>query len=200
LVAGGEKAFTRSVEGAEDKPEDGRRDLLALNPTEQDTVVGIAASGTTPYVIGMLEAAKEIGALTVAISCNSPAPILELADYPIVAVVGPEVIAGSTRMKAGTAQKLILNMISTTTMIKLGKVYGNLMVDVQITNQKLANRAQRIVAQVVGTDEAGAADLLSQTNNEVKTAIVVGLLGIAPDEARRRLAAAQGMLRTVIEA
>lgn len=198
IIAGGERALVRAVEGAEDRADDGRRDLLALNPTALDTVVGIAASGTTPYVIGVLTTAREIGALTVALACNAPAPILELAEHPLAAVVGPEVITGSTRMKAGTAQKMILNMLSTSVMIGLGKVYGNLMVDVQVTNQKLAQRAKRIVAEVVGCSVETAADLLQQTGNEVKTAIVVGRLQVSPEEARARLKAAQGILHQVI--
>lgn len=198
LIAGGEGAMTDAVEGAEDRADEGRREVLALNLTPQDVVVGIAASGRTPYVIGALEAANEIGAVTVAISCNAPAPILEIARIQIAAVTGPEVVTGSTRLKAGTAQKLILNMLSTASMIKLGKVYGNLMVDVQVTNQKLAQRAQRIVAEVVGVSETEAEKLLLQTQQEVKTAIVVGLLHITPEEARRKLAETHGILRKVI--
>ncbi|MBZ0305809.1 MAG: N-acetylmuramic acid 6-phosphate etherase [Anaerolineae bacterium] len=198
LIAGGEGALTDAVEGAEDRADKGRQDVLALNLTPQDVVVGTAASGRTPYVIGALEAANEIGAVTVAISCNAPAPILDIASIKIAAVTGPEVVTGSTRLKAGTAQKLILNMLSTASMIKLGKVYGNLMVDVQVTNQKLAQRAQRIVAEVVGVSEAEAEQLLHQTQQEVKTAIVVGLLHITPEEARRKLAETHGILRKVI--
>jgi N-acetylmuramic acid 6-phosphate etherase len=198
IIAGGQAALTESVEGAEDRPQDGRRDVLALNLTDKDVVVGVAASGRTPYVVGALEAANEIGATTIAVSCNSPAPILDCARLQIAAPVGPEVIAGSTRMKAGTAQKMILNMLSTASMIRLGKVYGNLMVDVQVTNQKLAQRARRIVMEVAGVGEDEAEDLLQQAGNEVKTAIVVGLLHISPDEARQKLAKHEGMLRKVI--
>lgn len=199
LLAGGEKALVRSVERAEDDAYLGRTELLALNLAPNDTVIGVAASGKTPYVVGALNAAHEIGSLTAAISCNAPAPILELAQIKIAALVGAEVISGSTRMKAGTAQKLILNMISTTTMIRLGKVYDNLMIDVKVSNKKLADRAKRIVAEVAGIDEAQAAEFLAQTNNEVKTAVVVALLGVTPDEARKRIARANGVLRAVIQ-
>ncbi len=199
LLAGGDPALTQAIEGAEDRDDTGRTDFLALNPTAHDVVVGIAASGTTPYVLGVLDAANEIGAKTIAIACNAPAPILERASIKIAVLVGPEVITGSTRMKAGTAQKMILNMLSTASMIKLGKVYGNLMVDVRVTNQKLANRARGIVAEVVGLGQEEAARLLQLTNNEVKTAIVVGLLNIPVEEARQRLTDNRGMLRNVIE-
>jgi N-acetylmuramic acid 6-phosphate etherase len=198
LLAGGEKAFVRAVEGAEDRVEDGRRDLVALHPTPHDVVVGIAASGTTPYVIGVLDCAQERGLLTVGIACNHPAPILERVQFPIAVVTGAEVITGSTRLKAGTAQKLILNMLSTTIMIQLGKVYGNLMVDVQVTNQKLAARAQRIVAQISGISLEKAAQILEETDHEVKTAIVVAVLHISPTAARQKLAQHAGMLRQVI--
>lgn len=200
IIAGGGGALIEAVEGAEDRADLGRNDILALHLTPHDVVVGIAASGRTPYVIGVLEAANEKGATTVAVSCNTPAPILDIAQIKIAAVTGAEVITGSTRLKAGTAQKLILNMLSTASMIKLGKVYGNLMVDVQITNIKLAQRAQRIISEIAGVSETEAEKLLAQTNNEVKTAIVVGLLNISPNEARQKLANAQGMLREVMNA
>lgn len=199
LLAGGDIAMMQAVEGAEDRYEVGQSDLLALHPTPNDVVVGIAASGTTPYVLGVLDAAREIGMKTIAITCNAPAPMLERADIKIAALVGPEVITGSTRMKAGTAQKLILNMLSTASMIQLGKVYGNLMVDVRVTNQKLANRARGIVAEVVGISQDEAAHLLQLTQNEVKTAIVMGLLNLPVEAARQKLQEHQGMLREVIE-
>lgn len=198
LIAGGMAALTQAVEGAEDDPDAGRRNLLALKVTERDIVVGIAASGRTPYVLGALGAANEHGAVTVGIACNAPSPVLDVVQIRIAAPVGPEVIAGSTRLKAGTAQKMILNMLSTATMILLGKVYGNRMVDVKVTNQKLADRARRIVSEVVGVDEEQAARLLALADNQVKTAIVVGLLDITPDEARVRLASAQGRLSALI--
>lgn len=199
VIAGGHEALTRSIEGAEDRKDLGRADLLAAGAKEGDVVVGLAASGITPYVLGAMEGAREVGALSVGVSCNSPAPLLQAADIPIAVLVGPEVITGSTRMKAGTAQKLVLNTMSTAAMIRLGKVYGNLMVDVQVKNAKLARRARAIVSEITGFDPAEAQALLDLTGNEVKTAIVVALLGLSPDEARRRLEAAQGVLRSVIQ-
>lgn len=199
IIAGGAGAIIHSVEGAEDSREQGRADLLALNPTAQDVVVGIAASGRTPYVVSALETAQEIGAGTVGIACNSPAAVLDAAEIKIAALVGPEVVTGSTRLKAGTAQKLILNMISTASMIRLGKVYGNLMVDVRVSNQKLAERARRIIREVTGVSEDEAMSLLEQANNEVKTAIVMALLGVDATSARTQLAANQGVLREVID-
>jgi N-acetylmuramic acid 6-phosphate etherase len=199
IIAGGETALIHSVEGAEDDRNAARAELLARGLWERDAVVGIAASGRTPYVLGALAIAREVGALTVGIACNVPSPVLETAQIAIGLPVGPEVIAGSTRLKAGTAQKMVLNMISTATMIKLGKVYGNLMVDLKVTNVKLAERARRFVAQVANVSEEDAGGLLAQTNNEVKTAIVVQRRGVSPDEARRLLKEAGGRLREVIE-
>lgn len=199
LMAGGKAALTTSIEGAEDSREAGRSDLLALNLSARDAVVGIAASGRTPYVVAALEAAGEIGAGTVGVSCNAPAPVLDAAQIRIAALTGPEVLTGSTRLKAGTAQKMILNMISTATMIRLGKVYGNLMVDVKVSNEKLALRARRIVSEVTGVAEAEAARLLAASGSEVKTAVVMALLGIDADAARSLLAQEQGFLRRVIE-
>ena len=161
-------------------------------------MVGIAASGRTPYVLGALAYATEIGALTVGVACNTPAPVLEQAAIAIGVPVGPEVITGSTRLKAGTAQKLVLNMLSTAVMIRLGKVYGNLMVDVQVTNQKLAGRAQRIVAEAAGVDSERAAALLAESGNRVKLAIVMGMLGISVEEAEALLAGADGRLGDVL--
>jgi N-acetylmuramic acid 6-phosphate etherase len=198
LVAGGQAALTESVEGAEDDIDAGRADLRALNPTRNDTVIGVAASGRTPYVIGVLETALAAGATTGAVSCNVPAPILGLAKIRIGVPVGAEVVTGSTRMKAGTAQKLVLNMLSTAAMIRLGKVYENLMVDVRVSNIKLAARARRIIMEVTGVDDERAADLLAQANNEVKTAIVIALLGVTPENARVLIENQQGVLRRVI--
>jgi N-acetylmuramic acid 6-phosphate etherase len=199
ILAGGMPAMIRSVEGAEDNPELAREDLRALPLTADDAVVGIAASGTTPYVIGALEYARIAGAVTIGIACNAPAPVLDAADIAIGVVVGPEVITGSTRLKSGTAQKLVLNMISTGAMVKLGKVYGNLMVDVQATNIKLVQRAKRIVMAITGlTDDNAAADLLDAADREVKTAIVMHKRGVDAAEARRLLLEAGGMLRAVI--
>ncbi len=198
IIAGGQAALTGAVEGAEDNAEAGRAAIRQLGVTARDTVVGVAASGRTPYVIGALEAAQAAGAATVAIACNAPAPLLDVAQVRIAALVGPEVIAGSTRLKAGTAQKMILNMLSTASMIRLGKVYGNLMVDVQVTNQKLARRARQIVSAVAGVSDAEAGRLLAQTGNQVKPAIVMARRGVTADEARAMLRAAQGMLGPII--
>lgn len=200
IIAGGERAIMRAVEGAEDDPDGGRSDLMQRQLTADDAVVGIAASGRTPYVIGALDYANEINALTIGLACNVPSPILDRAQIAIGVPVGAEVITGSTRLKAGTAQKMVLNMLSSGTMIKRGKVYGNLMVDVQITNAKLAQRAQRIVMQVTGIDEVRAQYLLEQANNEVKTAIVMQQRQVEADQARHLLQQAGGHLRAVLEA
>ena len=199
IIAGGTTAFTQAVEGAEDEPERAERDLAQRRASAADVVCGIAASGRTPYVIGALQYARAIGAKTIAISCNSNSPIGELADIGIAVDVGPEVIAGSTRMKAGTAQKMILNMLSTASMIRLGKVYGNLMVDVKVTNRKLEERACRLVCQLTGVDESAARQLLSQSGHEVKTAVVMARLGVDFEEARRLLDSYDGQLREVLD-
>lgn len=198
VIAGGPGAFVSAVEGAEDDRDAGRGDLLARDLTANDAVVGIAASGRTPYVIAALETALEVGAATIAISCNAPAPLLDAADIKIAAVTGPEVIAGSTRLKAGTAQKLILNMLSTASMIQLGKVYGNRMVDLRVTNQKLIARARRMVVDVTGVSDDEAARLLTEANQHVKTAIAMARLGISAAEARYRLDQVGGKLSALI--
>jgi N-acetylmuramic acid 6-phosphate etherase len=198
IIAGGTPALTRSVEGAEDDTDAARVDLERVNLSAADAVVGIAASGTTPYVVAGLQYAASLGALTVGVACSAPAPVLDASQIKIAALVGPEVITGSTRLKAGTAQKLILNMLSTGTMIKLGKVYGNLMVDVQITNQKLAGRAGRIVRQITGVDEARAAQLLREAGGAVKVAVVMARRDVDAETARALLREAGGRLRAVI--
>lgn len=198
VIAGGEEAMLHSIEGAEDSAEQGALDLANCHLSEHDVVCGIAASGRTPFVLGALRYANSIGAKTIAISSNANAPILKAADVAIVAEVGPEVIAGSTRMKAGTAQKMILNMLSTASMIKLGKVYGNLMVDVKVTNQKLAERASRLVMQLTDCDATQANALLTSADNQVKTAVVMGRLGVDVQSARKLLGEANGHLRSVI--
>lgn len=198
LIAGGADALTNSIEGAEDKPCGARDDLAARGLTSDDVLCGIAASGRTPYVIGGLEYATGLGAKTIAIACNADSPIGAIADVSICVDVGPEIIAGSTRMKAGTAQKLILNMLSTAAMIRLGKVYGNLMVDVKVSNQKLAERARRLVMRLTGVDDDGARELLARAHSEVKPAVVMSRLAVDVDEARRLLAEADGRLRAVI--
>lgn len=199
LIAGGDPALTRSIEGAEDKKSAGVDDLRMVNLTSKDVVVGIAASGRTPYVIGALEYANQLGAVTVAVACNVPSPILDAAQIAIGVEVGPEVVTGSTRMKSGTAQKMILNMLSTASMVRFGKVYGNLMVDVQPTNEKLVDRGQRIVAQVASIEKERAAELLKLADNDVKTAIVTAIKNMPPEEAKELLREARGHLRRVIE-
>ncbi|XWX03150.1 N-acetylmuramic acid 6-phosphate etherase [Aggregatilineales bacterium SYSU G02658] len=198
VLAGGERAMMRSIEGAEDDAEQGERDLVERGLTAQDVVIGIAASGTTPYVLGALAYARALGCVTAGIACNAPAPVLDAADIPIALLTGPEVVAGSTRMKAGTAQKMTLNMISTASMVRLGKVYGNLMVDVQPTNQKLVERSLRIIEQITGVDRPTAQHLLEGSGRRVKLAIVMGKLGVSAEEGQRLLDAAGGHLRKVI--
>lgn len=198
LIAGGETALVNAVESAEDRAQDGRRDLQALSLTERDVVVGIAASGRTPYVLGSVEYANEIGAGTIGIACNEPSPLLDQTQIKIGLPVGPEVVTGSTRLKAGTAQKMALNMLSTASMVKLGKVYDNLMVDLKVTNAKLTDRACRIVSEIAAVDYDEAARLLQQTHNNVKTAIVVSKRRVTPEEAERLLLNAKGHLRQVI--
>ena len=198
LIAGGRAALTDAVEGAEDDWEGGAREIMELDVNENDSVIGVAASGRTPYAIGALQESKKRGALTISITCNHPSPLGELAEISIALVVGPEVVSGSTRLKAGTAQKMVLNMISTAVMIRLGKTYSNLMVDVQPTNVKLRQRARRIVAEATGLDLQRAADMLSSCNGEVKTAIVAILAGISPELARIRLHETGGYVRKAI--
>ena len=187
LIAGGEGAFVKAVEGAEDSKELCVNDLKELGMNENDFLIGIAASGRTPYVIGGLDYAKEIGTKTGCVCCNVNTEIAKHCDYPIEVTAGPEVLTGSTRLKSGTCQKVILNMISTATMIGVGKVYGNLMVDVKATNLKLVERCHRIVMEATGCthEEAGAA--LSQCDNSCKVAIVMILLGVTKEEAVAKL-------------
>ena len=198
IMAGGETALTRSVEGAEDDAEQARHDVAAAGVRAGDAFVGVAASGSTPYVVAAIEAARVRGALTAAVANNTPAPILEVADHPIAAVTGPEVLSGSTRLKAGTAQKLVLNMISTAAMVRLGKVHGNRMIDVAVSNAKLRRRAESIVADLVGCDTVQAADLLDAADQEVKTAVLMGLAEVDAPTARARLDAADGYLRAAL--
>ena len=198
LIAGGERAMFRTAEGAEDDPTLGASDIAQLNVVEHDAVVGIAASGRTPYVIGALTEARARGAATTSIACTQPAVIHATADIAITLLTGPEVVTGSTRMKAGTATKLALNMISTTVMIKLGKTYGNLMVDVQPSNAKLRNRAWRIIAEATGVSREEAQVLLERCG-DVKTAVIVALAGCTPVEARERLRRAEGRVAGALE-
>ncbi|EFU76122.1 N-acetylmuramic acid 6-phosphate etherase [Lachnoanaerobaculum saburreum] len=187
IMAGGDKAMRKAIEGAEDSKELAVNDLKELEFSKKDTLVGLAASGRTPYVIGGLEYAKSLGAKTVAVSCVRGAKISKLCDVPIEVVVGAEVVTGSTRMKAGTAQKMVLNMISTTTMVKIGKVYQNLMVDVAATNEKLRVRALNIVSEATGTDKEIAKKLLEDSGYDVKAAIVMGISGADAIKARQTL-------------
>ncbi|KIL42508.1 N-acetylmuramic acid-6-phosphate etherase [Gordoniibacillus kamchatkensis] len=188
IIAGGEAAIRRAIENAEDNCEAGALDVAAA-VTAQDAVVGIAASGSTPYVIGAVREAKRIGALTVGISCNSRTALSREVDMPIEVPVGPELITGSTRLKAGTAQKLVLNMISTAAMIKLGKVYGNLMVNVQATNSKLRERVVRIIRQATGADDATARRVCQEADGDARAAILMLRFGIPLSEAAAALAA-----------
>ncbi len=198
VIAGGPRALTDSVEDAEDRPEEGARALAELGLRAEDSVVGIAASGGTPFVLGAMDEARRRGALVVSLACNHPSPMSERADIAIAPLVGPEVITGSTRLKSGTAQKMVLNMLSTGVMVRLGKTYGNLMVDVKASNSKLRARARRIVAAATGLEDEEAAALLERCGGEVKTAIVAALAGAGPDEARARLAAAGGVVRSAL--
>jgi N-acetylmuramic acid 6-phosphate etherase len=198
LIAGGSEALTRAIEGAEDDPEQGRQALEDIRLTAADVVVGIAVSGRTPYVIGGLNYAKQVGATTVALSCNPNSVISGIADLSIAPVVGPEILTGSTRLKSGTAQKLILNMLTTASMIRIGKSYQNLMVDVNASNRKLVARASRIVMQATGCDSAEARRALDRTGNDVKLAILMVVTGMEVEEARLALEKAGGFLRKAI--
>jgi N-acetylmuramic acid 6-phosphate etherase len=197
IIAGGDGALRRSVERAEDDESQGRRDLEVRGFSVGDALVGIAASGRTPYVLGGVKYARELGALAIGLSCV-PASLLEqAAEVAITPATGPEPVTGSTRMKAGTATKLVLNMLSTGTMVRLGYVYGHLMVNVQPTNAKLRDRAARIIATVAGID-AGAASALLEEAGSVKAAIVMAKLGLSREEAEHRLAGAKGRLRDAL--
>ena len=199
LIAGGEKAFVKAVEGAEDSRELGHDDLVNINLESRDIVIGIAASGRTPYVLGGLAYAKEVGCHTVAISCNPGSAIGQAAELAIEVVPGPECLTGSTRLKSGTCQKLILNMISTATMVGCGKAYQNLMVDVMQTNEKLVVRAQNIVMEATGCDRETAAEKIAIANGNAKTAITMILADCGLEEARERLAKAKGHVREAIK-
>ncbi|WP_223592436.1 N-acetylmuramic acid 6-phosphate etherase [Neobacillus bataviensis] len=195
LIAGGTSAIQVAVEGAEDNEAMGRQDLQALTITSKDTIVGIAASGRTPYVVGAMRYANEIGAATGSISCNKDAAISEYADIAIEVVTGPEVLTGSTRLKAGTAQKLVLNMISTASMIGIGKVYKNLMVDMKPTNQKLIERSKRIIMDATEADYETASRTFDESGQHVKTAIVMILANCDAASARKKLAEHGGWIR-----
>lgn len=198
IIAGGLRALTDAVEAAEDSAEAGKRDLEAIDITAKDCLVGIAASGRTPYVLGALKYANQQRALTVSVACNHPSLMATEADIAIAAIVGPEVITGSTRLKAGTAQKMILNMVSTGTMVRLGKTYGNLMVDVAQHNAKLQERAQRIVAAACDVDDETAAQALADSDRDIRAAIVRFKLGCELATAKEKLDAANGDIRLAI--
>lgn len=200
LIAGGERALTNSIEGAEDDVDAAASELARLGLAARDVVVGIAVSGRTPYVIGGLDYAKSVGATTVALSCNPGSVIAGMADIAISPVVGPEILTGSTRLKSGTAQKLVLNMLTTASMIRIGKSYQNLMVDMKATNRKLLARAARIVIQATGCTPDEARVALDQTRNDVKLAILIVVTGMGVDDARRALEDAGGFLRKAIDA
>ena len=199
LIAGGEKAFVKAVEGAEDSRELGRQDLVDIKLEARDIVIGIAASGRTPYVLGGLAYAKEVGCHTVGISCNPGSAVGAAAELAIEVVPGPECLTGSTRLKSGTCQKLILNMISTATMVGCGKAYQNLMVDVMQTNEKLVVRAQNIVMEATGCDRETAAEKIAIAGGNAKTAITMILADCGLEEAKARLEKAKGHVREAIK-
>ena len=199
VIAGGYQALVRSQEGAEDHPEDGVEAINNLDVSQRDFVLGIATSGSTPYVHGALSRARELGARTGFLLCTSPpAPLLSEHDVVIAPLVGAEVITGSTRMKAGTATKLVLNTITTGAMVRIGKVYSNLMVDLQVTCEKLRDRGERILSELLNLDQPAAAALLDRASGDVKTALVMAHLDIDAKEALSRLDAAGGVISTVI--
>lgn len=200
LIAGGERAFVKAVEGAEDSAELAREELAGLGLTTDDAVVGVAASGRTPYVIGGLDYARDLGCPTISVACNPGSAVSQHADVAIEVDNGPEVLTGSTRLKSGTSQKLILNMLSTASMVQVGKVYGNLMVDVMPTNEKLVVRTKGIIATATGCDSATAEQAYEDSGHHAKTAIVMILADVPADEARARLAAADGFVRRAIAA
>ncbi|MEV6050313.1 N-acetylmuramic acid 6-phosphate etherase [Streptomyces sp. NPDC052107] len=198
VIAGGPEAMVTSVEGAEDSAELARRDLDALKLTPDDTVVGVSASGRTPYAIGAVEHARALGALTVGLACNEHSALAAAAEHGIEVVVGPELITGSTRLKAGTAQKLVLNMLSTITMIRLGKTYGNLMVDVRASNDKLRARSARIVSLATGASDEEVEKALTESGGQVKNAILALLAEVDGPTAARLLEESGGHLRAAL--
>lgn len=198
LIAGGDVALRHAVENAEDSYDEGRRDVCALGLNQLDSVVGISASGRTPYVLGALDEANRIGSLTISVSNNITSKIGAVSRVAIDVDTGPEVLAGSTRLKAGTAQKLVLNMISTAVMVRLGRVYQNLMVDMRVSNDKLRRRAVRIVEAACACTENVAQGLLESAHGDVKAAIVMGSLGVDYDDAQRRLHKTKGLVRAAL--
>ena len=198
IIAGGEKALTRAQEGSEDKAHAGAEDLVARGLTDKDVVCGIAASYRTPYVLGAMEKARQMGAKTIYVTCNPRENVKIDVDVAICAVVGPEVVMGSTRMKAGTATKLVLNMLTTASMICMGKIYGNMMVDLMMTSRKLEERSKRTVMMVTGLDYEASAAVLAKAGGHVKTALVMVLANVDADKARKRLAQSDGFVRKAI--
>lgn len=198
IIAGGSAALQNSIEGAEDDEQQGARDLQQVALTASDMVVGLAASGRTPYVLGALHFARQTGCRTAAISCNPDSPLAQAADIAISPVVGPEALTGSTRLKSGTAQKLVLNMISTGAMVKTGRVWQNLMVDMKASNHKLVDRAVRMVCKATGCDRQQAEAALQPVDYETKTAILMILSGLNGEQARQRLVQHQGFLRAAL--
>lgn len=198
LIAGGHTAILQAVENAEDNAGQGAQDLVDIGFSPRDVLVGIAASGRTPYVLGALAYAREQGAFTAALTCNPDSAMAQAADVALTPVVGPEIVTGSSRMKAGTAQKLVLNMLSTGAMIRSGKVYGNLMVDVEATNQKLVQRQINIVKQATECDDATAQQALTACGGHCKTAIVMVLAGLTAEEARALLDQNRGFIRAAL--
>jgi N-acetylmuramic acid 6-phosphate etherase len=194
IMAGGESALSRASETTEDDPAIGVRDLLARGFTSRDILVGLAASGRTPYVLGAVGEAKRMGAVTVGMSCTPGSDLANEVDIAITPLVGPEVVAGSTRLKSGTAQKLVLNMLSTGAFIRLGYVFGNLMVNVKPTNTKLIDRARRIVANAAGVSYERAGEVLAEAGNTVRTAILMAKTGLGREAAEQKLAAAGGRI------
>lgn len=199
IIAGGHEAIFRAKEGAEDSKELAIEDLKLKKLSSNDIVVGIAASGRTPYVVGGLEYGNQIGALTISITCNSDSEVSKTSQISIAPIVGAEVITGSTRLKSGTAQKLVLNMLSTGSMIKLGKVYGNLMVDVKATNKKLIERAKKIVCEATGIEKNLAEDILSKTDYDVKLSIFMILSGLSLNDAKEKLLENDGYIAKALE-
>lgn len=198
ILAGGEEAFLVSKEAVEDDAEQGAADVAAAGVGELDAVVGLAASGRTPYTLGAVKKARELGAVTAGISCNPESKLSGVVEYPIEVIVGPEIIAGSTRLKAGTAQKVVLNIISTIVMVRLGKTLGNLMVDVRATNDKLRDRARRIVVQATGATATESDAALHDADGDVKVAILILLKDIDAVAARTRLESHEGVVRNAL--
>lgn len=198
LIAGGHAALTRAIEGAEDDRDRGAAEVEGLNVSDKDVLVGIATSGRTPYVLGAVAAARAAGAFTIGLACNRPSLLGDAVDLEIAPVVGPEILAGSTRLKAGTATKLVLNTLTTGAMVRIGKTFGNRMIDLQPTNEKLRIRTRRILRELSGLDDAAAADLLARSGGRLKVALVAAFAGVDPDRASALLDRAGGLVRDAV--